>query len=208
MATPRLINDDARFRELVWPHLAGLLRVALILTRHQQDAEDLVQETVLKAFRAVDRFQSGTSMRAWLLTILRRTQIDRARAAGRQVHAVSLDAGSLPEPESAGAEAESAEALAAIPEEVLEQFGDHRIIAALRELPEEVRWTLLLVDVQQLEHAQAAEILGVPVGTIKSRAHRGRGMLRGLLTDAAMDPRFGPGRPGLNRAVVGGRSAC
>jgi RNA polymerase sigma-70 factor (ECF subfamily) len=72
-----------------------------------------------------------------------------------------------------------------LPESLLELFSDPQMIDALRELPEEIRWTLLLVDVQELDHAQAAEILDVPVGTIKSRAHRGRAMLKSKLIDAA-----------------------
>ncbi len=183
MALLRPNPDPAdRFKKLAWPHLRDLLRLALFLTHHQQEAEDLVQDTMVKAFRAIDTFADGTDMRAWLLTILRRTRIDRARAAGRQVETVSIDAGDLPDPPALD-EIKTFTESEQSPQEILDQFEDRRIVSALQDLPEEIRWTLLLVDVQQLDHAQTAAILDVPVGTIKSRAHRGRAMLRDKLAD-------------------------
>ncbi|MFP4145774.1 MAG: RNA polymerase sigma factor [Phycisphaeraceae bacterium] len=175
-------SQQAKAKQVVRPQLPLLLRVALSLTRHQQEAEDLVQETVLKAVRAIDSYRDGTSERAWLLTILRRAHVDRIRRSQRRVQSVSLASGDGIDP--AAPESESAE-LWEEPEQILQQFGDEQLIEALRSLPEAMRWTLLLVDVEQLEHADAAEVLGVPEGTIKSRAHRGRQMLRKRLAEEA-----------------------
>jgi RNA polymerase sigma-70 factor (ECF subfamily) len=93
------------------------------------------------------------------------------------------------EPEAPAGEEISSDG-AATPEEMLEAFSDREIIAALQRLPEEIRWTLLLVDVQGMDHANAAEVLDVPVGTVKSRAHRGRNMLREILRPMAARRRY------------------
>ena len=183
MASNALTDEQQqRAREVVWPWLATLLRTAQYLTRHEQEAEDLVQETVLKAMRAIDQYAEGTDARAWLLTILRRTRIDRIRHDGRRPHLLSLDGEQATEPA-----AEDEQPVGQFdpqwdePEAMMEAFSDEQVILALKDLPEEIRWTLLLVEVEQMDHADASGVLEVPVGTIKSRAHRGRRMLRDRL---------------------------
>jgi RNA polymerase sigma-70 factor (ECF subfamily) len=169
-----------RFHELVWPQLATVVRTARILTGgNDAEADDLAQETMLKAFGSIDQFHSGTDVRAWLMTILRNTRIDRLRARGASARDVSLDDIEVEftaKPDSSDA------ALWTEPEAMLEAFSDQQVIDALQALPEEIRWTLLLVDVEHLDQKDAAEVLGVPVGTVKSRAHRGRTMLRESLS--------------------------
>ncbi len=130
---------------------------------------------MIKAFKSLDSFRSGTDTKAWLMTILRNTRIDRLRSAAASKANVSLEqlAG---EPE-APAQPHAGEAAWENPGSVLEAFSDRQVIAALQQLPEEIRWTLLLVDVEQMDHRDAAVMLDVPIGTIKSRAHRGRAML-------------------------------
>lgn len=175
-------TEDAtgRFHRLIWPHLATVLRTAMFLTRNATEAEDLAQETMLKAYRFMDSLQEGTDAKAWLMAILRNTRIDRLRAAGRMPDAVAMD--DLPaDPAAPEASAADPAARWENPREILNDMSDATIIAALKSLPEEIRLTLLLTDVEGLDHAQAAEILKVPTGTIKSRAHRGRAMLRDLL---------------------------
>jgi RNA polymerase sigma-70 factor (ECF subfamily) len=167
-----------RFKRLCWPLLGALLRSARFLTRSEAEAEDLVQDTLMKALRAMDSYREGTDVKAWLMTIMRRTQIDFIRAKGRRLESISLNdrAGFEPEGQidcaSAGVGRDCSD-----PEALLEQFEDPDIANALKVLPEAIRWTLLLVDVEGLDYQEAAGILGVPVGTIKSRAHRGRRML-------------------------------
>lgn len=181
--SPTIANE--RFYKLIWPYRADVLRVARMLCRDQTEADDLAQETLLKAFAAIERFEPGTDARAWLLRILRNARIDRIRSAARESSNVSLDAGDfeLPSPEAA-------DELGDDPEQILNAFSDAQIIQALQELPEEIRMTLLLVDVQQLDHKEAAGILDVPVGTIKSRTHRGRAMLRQALLPRARELRW------------------
>ena len=186
-------NEQAakRFYNLVWPHRAALLRVASILTGDAVEADDLAQETMLKAFKRIDTFTQGTDARAWLLTILRRTRIDRLRAAASSAADVSLDA--METAPAAGEDAGGSGTDAAWPpdpERVLGEFSDQQVIDALQRLPEEIRLTLLLVDVEQLRHEDAARVLRVPVGTVKSRTHRGRAMLRAALLPLARDLRL------------------
>jgi RNA polymerase sigma-70 factor (ECF subfamily) len=163
-----------------------VLRTARLLMRDDAAAEDLAQETLLRAFRAIDQFKSGTDARAWLLTILRNARVDWIRSRAKESRDVSLERlGAEPEePDESSAEPNWDD-----PAQMLEAFSDDRIIDALQELPEEIRWTLLLVDVEQMDHRDASVILDVPVGTVKSRTHRGRAMLRRMLSPVAREIR-------------------
>lgn len=175
-------NQDERFRRLAWPQLAVLLRTAGYLTRDPHAAEDLVQETMVRAMNNMAAFEDGTDIKAWLMTIMRRTHVDLYRTNRKHQGMVSLDAAdrlqiALPDEQAAGVSDDQWDE----PEEILQQFGDEVIVLALKTLPEDIRWTLLLVDVEQMDGADAAVVLGVPAGTVKSRAHRGRAMLRDRL---------------------------
>lgn len=166
------------FYQIIWPHAATLLRVAQVLCRSEADAEDLVQETLLKAYRHLDQFKEGTDARRWLLTILRNTRIDRVRTlAGRQAE-ISIEQAEIDPAAPAREWAADTSDAWADPRAMLESLSDQTLIEALLELPEEIRWSLLLVDVEGLEMADAAGIMEIPVGTVKSRLHRGRRMLR------------------------------
>ncbi|HEY7115586.1 MAG TPA: sigma-70 family RNA polymerase sigma factor [Tepidisphaeraceae bacterium] len=180
-------EPNRKFHDVVWPHLATVLRVARILTGEDAEAEDLAQDTMLRAFRGIESFAPGTDAKAWLLTILRRTRIDRLRSPGTATdRAVSLEALEI---EPAGETAESKSEWER-PGEILNAFSDRQVIEALQMLPEEIRLTLLLVDVEGMDQRDAASVLEVPVGTIKSRAHRGRAMLRRALLPMAKEMRF------------------
>ena len=171
----------ARFRRLAWPRLAAVLRTARCLTRDPAEAEDLAQETMVKAMRAIDRYTEGTDVKAWLLTILRRTHIDRLRSGRPRPNEVSLDERMIDTAGNGAAPAGAFDEHWTEPEQLMGRFEDEAVAEALRALPDDIRWTLLLVDVEQMEQADAATVLGVAVGTIKSRAHRGRAMLRDRL---------------------------
>ena len=175
-----------RFYDLIWPHRSAVLRTAQLLVSSVHDAEDLSQETMMKAFRSVDHFRPGTDAKKWLMTILRNTRIDRLRAAGGS-KALSLDQLVVEPAEGAAPEAEEPWEK---PQDILAGFADRDIIDALQRLTEEDRWTLLLVDVEGLDQQEAAKILDVPVGTIKSRAHRGRKLLRQALLPVAKKRRL------------------
>jgi RNA polymerase sigma-70 factor (ECF subfamily) len=184
------------FYEHLWPHRAMVLRTARMLARNAAgsgggfEAEDLAQETMVKAFKSISQFDPASSPKAWLAAILRNTWIDRLRAAGRhgELSAVSVEGQEL---DLADTRREEAAADVTDPAALLEQFSDADLIAALKTLPEEIRWTLLLVEVEGMDHADAARILGIPAGTVKSRAHRGRQMLRERLVQDGGETRSG-----------------
>lgn len=187
------LHDEQRsraFYETVWPHRAAVMRVATILMGNVADAEDLAQDAMLKAFKSIERFASGTDAKAWLMTILRNARIDRLRASGAGIAGATVSLESLGSDLPDAPPSDRSDTAALTPQDVLEGFSDEELIAALQRLPEEIRWTLLLVEVEGRSHEEAAAILDVPVGTIKSRAHRGRGMLRAALLPLARDRRL------------------
>jgi RNA polymerase sigma-70 factor, ECF subfamily len=168
---------NERFATYVVPEIDVLLRVARTITPDYADAEDLVQDTLVRAFRAIDRFD-GAHPRAWLLTILRHTQINRTRRRRPEL---------LDDPERALADTtggdESVEAL------VVGATFDAVVDDAVRNLPDRFRRAVELVDVDGLRYAEAAQVLGVPVGTVMSRLHRARRRIRDRLTTAGLAPR-------------------
>lgn len=187
-----MTNDQAteRFYQFVWPLAATLLRTAQVLTGSLTEADDLAQETMLKAFRAIESFRAGTDAKAWLMTILRNTRIDRIRACAASANNVSLDALPFEPAVESAAPKPGTEQAWERPKELLNAFGDRDIIDALQRLPEDIRWTLLLLDVEGLDQQEAAKVLDVPVGTVKSRAHRGRAMLREALLPVVRERRL------------------
>jgi RNA polymerase sigma-70 factor (ECF subfamily) len=161
------VTRDERFEAEALPHLRPLYRTAYRMSRNPADAEDLVQETFLRAYRAFDTYQAGTNIRAWLYTILYRVRTDSFRKAGRSPQTVELvDEPPVPPPQ---------EALAG---------GQEDLERALAALPEPFQSAVLLRDVEELSYDEIAEVLRVPVGTVMSRIHRGRAQLRALLTGA------------------------
>lgn len=156
-------------------------RVAEMLCHGRADADDLTQETMLKAFKSLDQFRDGTDAKHWLMAILRNARIDRLRSKAARHEAMSLD--DLPMDLPIGQTEPAADSSVwSNPRALLEALSDQQMIDAMLELPEDIRWSLLLVDVEQLEQKDAARIMDVPEGTVKSRLHRGRRMLRDKLT--------------------------
>lgn len=174
-------TDAARaFRVQVEPEIGVMLRVALSLTGSRADAEDLVQESLIRAFRGLGSFD-GRHPRAWLLTILRNTNVNLHR---RQRPGLVEDWDALHRSRPAfGA------AAPASPEDiVLDGMLDEGLAAALAELDPRFRAVVLLVDVHELSYAEAAAALGVPVGTVMSRLSRGRDRLRRRLGPHLLTP--------------------
>jgi RNA polymerase sigma-70 factor (ECF subfamily) len=178
-------RDPAReaFDADVLPHLDTLYANALRLTRSQADAEDLAQETVLRAFRFHDRFEPGSNMKAWLLRIQYNAFVDRYRRVTRE-RAVEKDG-----PHStAGADVMSRDALRALTDptgNALRPLVLRELEAALETLPEDQRTVVLLADVEELSYKEIAEVIGCPIGTVMSRLHRARRALRELLVEQA-----------------------
>lgn len=170
--------DTTPFEQYVLPEIEVLLRVARALTRHSADAEDLVQDTLVRAYRAIDRFD-GRHPRAWLLTILRNTHINRNRRQRPELlddREGSVDhLGRLTAPDRADA--------------TVDAVFDAEVEAALAGLDEPFRRVVELVDINGLSYAEAAEVLAVPNGTVMSRLHRARHRIREHLDRAGLAPR-------------------
>jgi len=173
-----------RFERDVLPILPNLYGAALRLTRNPQDAEDLVQETYLRAYRGFAGFQEGTNLRAWMYRILTNTFINAYRKKQREPATVQDDdiedwylydrlGGSTVE--------SSAES------EVLENLPDEDVQRALEALPEGFRMAVLLADVEGFSYKEIAEIMEVPIGTVMSRLHRGRKALQKALWDTVRE---------------------
>jgi RNA polymerase sigma-70 factor, ECF subfamily len=173
-------SQAAGFEAEALATLDSLYRTALRLTRVPEDAEDLVQETYLKAFRASHRFEPGTNLKAWLFTILHNTARNRARDRARE--AVTYDsetvdrAADAPPDVAAGRFVETPETA------LLRDTLDPALQAAIDSLPETFRQAVWLRDVEEFSYAEIAEMLAVPVGTVMSRISRGRRMLFERLT--------------------------
>lgn len=172
------VGQDARFAEYVVPELDVMYRVAQSITRNPTDAEDLVQDTLIRAYRAIERFD-GRYPRAWLLTIMRNAQVNRVRRKRPELmrdpdETMSRVADESPD----GADAES---------QLIDQEFEAPIENALNALPEKFRKVVELVDLNQLSYQEAADALGIPVGTVMSRLHRARRNIRQHLEASQME---------------------
>ncbi len=176
-------SSDAKrraFEEEALPHLDAVYRVALRLAGNVAQAEDLTQETMLKAYRAWHQYKRGTNARAWLLTILRHTFINEYRKAKRTV------------PQMDVSEVESFTVFEDVQEtdpegRFFDQLVDEDVIKAIQSLPDEFRETLVLSDLEGLPYAEIADITDVPVGTVKSRLFRARQALQKMLYEYAVE---------------------
>jgi RNA polymerase sigma-70 factor (ECF subfamily) len=174
----------ARFEEIALPHMQALYSAALRLTRNRQDAEDLVQETFLRAFRGFDGFEEGTNVRAWLYKILTNTYINAYRANRRRPDTTDVEeVEELYLYRRLGAD--QAQVDRSAEDELLEQITDDEVKQAIEALPEQFRIAVLLADVEGFSYKEIAEITGVPVGTVMSRIHRGRKALQKALAEFA-----------------------
>ena len=175
-------NSDDAFAAFVLPEVELLHRVAMSLTRNAAEAEDLVQDTLLRAYRGIDGFD-GRFPRAWLLTILRNTHTSRNRRRRPEL---------LRDPDAAMQTMLAAVDVDAEVEGIV--FGamiDDRLTAALDALPENFRTVIALVDMADMTYQEAADALGVPIGTVMSRLHRGRARRRAARAETDLAP--GPG---------------
>ena len=173
-------TPNGRFATYVLPEIEVLLRVARTMTPDLADAEDLVQDTLVRAYRGIERFD-GAHPRAWLLTILRNTQINRSRR--RRPELLKDPDRTIGTPDATTTVEQSVEAL------VVGATFDTVVQDAFANLPDNFRRAVELVDIGGLSYAEAATVMGVPVGTVMSRLHRARGRMRDRLAAAGLAPR-------------------
>lgn len=204
--------NRARFEEEALQHLDALYRTALRMTRNPSDAEDLVQDALVRAYRFYDRFEQGTNFRAWLFKILTNTYINTYRRKQGRPQESSLD-----DTEEFflynQLSSDSGERVTDVEDTVLDQLGANSIQRAIDQLPPQFRTTVQLSDVEGLSYAEVAEATGVAKGTVMSRLFRGRRQLQRALWDQAQAAGFtsgskvhGDGSSGTNRPARSGQA--
>ncbi len=186
-------NKQKEFEELTMPHIDALYNMALRYIFNKEEAEDLVQDTYLKAYRFFSTFQQGTNIKAWLFKILRNTFINKYRKTASVPGEVLFeDIDTLGTEQTAAQEGVSGkltDTLATRCDEI-SSFMDDDIKHAIESLPVEYREVILLSDVEELSYKDISEIANVPVGTVKSRLNRGRKLLQKSLWEYAKDRGF------------------
>ena len=186
-ADPRKLAEEARdrvrFEEEALDLADQVYRVARRLVSTREEAEDLMQETYARAFRAWRSYTPGTNLRAWLLRILTNLNIDRGRKVQRSPDLQPLEEGDYylyNRLEESGREPNADQ------DRVVERLSQDSIVTALSSLPDDFRDVVVLVDIGDFSYADAAQILDVPIGTVMSRLHRGRRLLKAKLAEEAM----------------------
>ncbi len=173
------------FEDQALPFINQLYAAGLRMTRNPSDAQDLVQETYVKAFAAFRQFQQGTNLKAWMYRILTNTFINTYRKKQREPYQDPID--DLGDWQLGGAESATSTSRKSAEAEAIDHLPDSSVKKALQEIPEDFRLAVYFADVEGFSYQQIADIMKSPVGTVMSRLHRGRRMLRELLWEYARE---------------------
>lgn len=182
---------QARFTEEALPLLDQLFGAAMKMTRNPQDAQDLVQETFMKAFSAFKSFEEGTNLKAWLYRIMTNSYINTYRKKQRQPYLGVVE--ELEDWQLGGAESTTAMSSRSAEAEAIDRTPDSVVTRALNDLAEDFRMAVYLADVEGFSYQEIADIQEVPIGTVMSRLHRGRAKLRQVLGEYAAEQGVGLG---------------
>ena len=183
--TGEATEEDIRrlFEDQAMPFMDQLYATGLRMTRNPSDAADLVQETFVKAFAAFGQFQQGTNLKAWLYRILTNTFINNYRKKQRDPYRGTID--DLEDWQLGNAVSATAMSTRSAEAEAIDHLPDSAVKDALQAIPEDFRMAVYFADVEGFSYQEIADIMKTPVGTVMSRLHRGRRLLRGLLADYA-----------------------
>jgi len=167
------------FEDTALPYMDEIYKAALRMTKDETDAEDLVQDTFLRAYRFFDRFERGTCMKAWLLKILKNTFINRFNKQAKKPEHVDFDQLKFGEEEPTSTDDPE--------QEIMCKVFDDELMIAINALPKEFGTVILLSDIEGFSYRETAKIIQCPIGTVMSRLHRGRKLLRNSLQEYAGD---------------------
>jgi RNA polymerase sigma-70 factor (ECF subfamily) len=184
--TPEELRKQSDFRSEMLPHLDAMYNFALRLTMDPTDAEDLVQDTVVKAYRFFSSYEKGTNAKAWLFRILKNSYINNYRKKSKRPNEVDYDEVSTFYETIRGDQTDTSD----LEERMYRDMLDDTVTKALEDLPEDFRSVVLLCDVEGFTYEEIANMLDVPIGTIRSRLHRGRNLLRAALESYARNRGF------------------
>ncbi|TFC86448.1 sigma-70 family RNA polymerase sigma factor [Cryobacterium sp. TMT3-29-2] len=196
MTTDAIAMRDL-FEEQALPFIDQLYAAAMRMTRNPSDAQDLVQETFVKAFAAFKQFEQGTNLKAWLYRILTNTFINTYRKKQREPFQGTID--DLEDWQLGGAESRTAMTNRSAEAEAIDHLPDSAVKNALQSIPEDFRLAVYFADVEGFSYQEIAEIMKTPIGTVMSRLHRGRRLLRDLLAGYALERGLGTEAAGQTR---------
>ncbi|MDX1638766.1 MAG: sigma-70 family RNA polymerase sigma factor [Balneolaceae bacterium] len=186
--TKEEVKKQEDFEEEIIPHLDALYNFALRLTSDPNDAEDLVQDTIVKAYRFFSSYEKGTNAKAWLFRILKNSYINNYRKQSKQPNQVDYDEVATFYETIRAERTDTSD----LEDRMFRELIDDDISDALEQLPEDFRTVVLLCDVEGFTYEEIANMLDVPIGTIRSRLHRGRNLLKAELMDYAQKRGYQP----------------